>query len=78
MTNDIYTIQIIDYTHPQNHKLYPTWANIKQRCFNPNATGYKNYGGIGITMYPEWINDSRAFLKWIDENLRNKTRQILS
>lgn len=78
MTNDIYTIQIIDYAHPTNHHLYSTWCNIKQRCSNPASRDFKHYGGTGITMYPEWINDARAFLMWIDSNLRNQTGRIFT
>ena len=73
MTTDIYTHQNIDYTHPTKHNLYGTWANIKSRCYNLNTNYYKNYGAIGITMFWEWLNDSIAFLKWIDTNLRNET-----
>jgi len=30
------------------------WAALKGRCNNPNNTGYKNYGGRGITVSTEW------------------------
>jgi hypothetical protein len=33
---------------------YYTWAGMKQRCTNPKATGYQNYGGRGIVYCPEW------------------------
>ena len=26
-------------------RLHNIWKAMKQRCFNKNATGYKNYGG---------------------------------
>ncbi len=44
-------------------RLYNIWANMKQRCFNPNANGYKDYGGRGITMYKEWL-DPGEFFSW--------------
>src|SRR6478736_4844763 len=30
------------------HPLYGQWQNIKNRCNNPNVTGYEYYGGKGI------------------------------
>lgn len=42
---------------------YRSWESAKQRCFNPNTTGYHNYGGRGITMCDEWANDFNAFLE---------------
>ena len=45
-------------------RLYPLWKSIKYRCFNPNCKSYKNYGGRGITMCPEWANDYMTFRTW--------------
>ncbi len=42
-----------------------TWGGIKERCFNPNAHGYRNYGGRGITMYPAWVHDLQAFFDYV-------------
>ena len=33
-----------------NFKLYRVWDGIVQRCNNPNAKNYQNYGGRGIKM----------------------------
>lgn len=33
---------------------YRTWASMKSRCNNKNATGYKHYGGRGIKYDPRW------------------------
>lgn len=41
---------------------YDTWAGIKQRCENPKATKYKNYGGRGISICDEWRNSFEMFL----------------
>ena len=41
---------------------------IKQRCFNPNTRDWKNYGGRGITICSEWINDFQTFYDWAMEN----------
>lgn len=45
-------------------KLYNVYRMMKQRCYNPNATGYKNYGGRGIKVCDEWLNSSEAFYLW--------------
>jgi len=33
---------------------YRVWANMMHRCYNPNAKGYKYYGGRGIEVCAEW------------------------
>ena len=48
--------------------LYEVWCAIKQRCFNPNNKRYANYGGRGITICDEWLNDYLAFKEWAMEN----------
>lgn len=44
-----------------NFKLYRVWDGIIQRCYNPNAKNYNNYGGRGIRMADEWKNDFSVF-----------------
>ncbi len=34
---------------------YNRWAAMINRCTNPNDAGYKNYGGRGITVHPDWL-----------------------
>ena len=38
------------------------------RCYNPAATSYDNYGGRGIAIYKEWLQDFDAFVLWALEN----------
>jgi hypothetical protein len=40
---------------------YLVWRNMKRRCHDPKNKHYENYGGRGITVCPEWINDYAAF-----------------
>ena len=40
------------------------FKGMKQRCYNPNNTSYKNYGAKGITICEEWLNDPVAFYEW--------------
>lgn len=54
--------------HGDSHaRLYNTWANIKDRCFNKNHQAYNRYGGRGITMCDEW-KSYVAFREWASTN----------
>lgn len=44
-------------------RLFNIWSNLKQRCNNPNASGYDCYGGRGITYCKEWEN-FEPFMNW--------------
>ena len=46
-------------------RLYKEWCGMKQRCYNPNEDGYKNYGGRGIKMCKEWRGDYITFRDWL-------------
>lgn len=48
-------------------KIYRIWSAILQRCLNPNVLNYARYGGRGITMYPEWINNFQAFYDYVSK-----------
>src|SRR3972149_3257398 len=52
-------------------KLYYVWSNMKQRILNPNNKGYKNYGGRGITICPEWTDKLNGFINFRDWALNN-------
>ena len=41
----------VGYKSPE----YLTWDGMLQRCTNPNAKAYKNYGGRGITVCSGWL-----------------------
>lgn len=51
--------------HGEAHKTpeYSTWKAIKARCLNENNHKYPDYGGRGITVCDEWMNDYPAFLR---------------
>lgn len=36
------------------HTIHDTWTNIRQRCENPNNTGYDRYGARGIKVCERW------------------------
>lgn len=47
----------------ENPAEYKAWANMRQRCYNPNNTGYKNYGGRGIQVCYAWRYSFAIFLR---------------
>lgn len=44
-------------------RLHNIWANMKNRCFNPNYAEYNCYGGRGITVCDEWL-EYPTFKEW--------------
>jgi len=51
-----------------NFKLYRVWDGMVQRCCNPNARNYHNYGGRGIEMYGVWRNSFPEFEQYCLSN----------
>jgi hypothetical protein len=49
-------------------RLYRIYSAMKQRCYNENAQGYEYYGGKGITVCDEWLNDFDAFKELAKKN----------
>jgi hypothetical protein len=48
--------------------LYRVHKSMIERCYSPLSKGFKNYGGRGITVCDEWLNDFMAFYSWAVEN----------
>ncbi len=44
-------------------KLYNTWCNMRRRCYEPTNQDYKDYGGRGIIVCPEW-HEFIPFYEW--------------
>ena len=42
---------------------YRAWCGAKARCLNPSAQQYERYGGRGIGMCDEWLNDFSRFYR---------------
>lgn len=53
-------------------RIWSTYHNIKQRCNNVKHPRYNDYGGRGITMCEEWLNDVTSFINWAIQNGYNK------
>lgn len=54
------------------HPLYRTWKHIIDRCTNPNARQWKDYGGRGIAICSEWRLSFAAFAAYIELVLGDK------
>ncbi len=44
-------------------RLYRTWSSMRNRCSNRKGKNWKDYGGRGIKVSPEW-DDFSAFKSW--------------
>lgn len=59
----------ITRSHEQcGKRIYNIYNGIVQRCYNPKATGYDLYGGRGIKVCWEWLEDRRSFFDWAMSN----------
>lgn len=47
-----------------NSKLYYIWVGMKGRCYNERNKSFRNYGGRGVKICDEWLNDFETFSKW--------------
>ncbi len=45
-------------------KIRDLYKHIIRRCYNPNDADYKHYGGRGVKMCDEWLNNYQTFLDW--------------
>jgi len=49
-------------------RVYKLYQTMKARCYSPKANGYEHYGGRGIKVCDEWLNDPMTFIKWCYDN----------
>lgn len=52
---------------------YRSWRAMLDRCTNPGATKYPDYGARGITVHPEWRDSFESFLADMGERPEGKT-----
>lgn len=48
-------------------KIYAIWRGMLNRCENPKAKSFPDYGGRGIKVCPEW-HDGGTFIKWAENS----------
>ena len=49
-------------------RLYAVWKALKQRCYDPSDKVYDRYGGRGITVCSQWLDNFQAFYNWAMAN----------
>ena len=45
-------------------RLYHIWRGMKERCLTITHKDYANWGGRGIKICEEWLDDFNAFREW--------------
>ena len=49
-------------------KIFGLWRHMKERCYKKSHKSYKDYGGRGIQVCDEWINNFVLFYEWAIAN----------
>lgn len=50
------------------HPLYLVHQEMRKRCYIESTASFKDYGGRGIEICDEWVDDFPAFYEWAVEN----------
>lgn len=73
-SNTVKIMQEKNFVHGDSKKktkfnrLYNVWCRMRQRCYNPKQEKYKWYGGSGIRICDEWLDDYLSFKNWALSN----------
>jgi hypothetical protein len=60
------TAAALKFSHGMNRSPeHRAWKQMKTRCLNENSTFYARYGGRGIKIHPEWVNDFKKFFAYV-------------
>jgi hypothetical protein len=55
--------------YPGNiRKINQCYYSMMARCYSPKCKAYKHYGGRGVIVCEDWVNDYNKFLNWAIEN----------
>lgn len=57
-----------DFNNPSHKRMYLIWFDMKRRCYQPQNKRYKRYGGRGIKVCDEWLENFQNFFDWSMEN----------
>ena len=49
---------------PELDRLRVIHNSMRSRCYNPNNDAYRLYGGRGITICSDWLNNFDSFAEW--------------
>ena len=61
-----------------NTKLYRVWNSMKQRCLNPKDKFYFCYGGRGINICSEWLDQENGFINFYNWAIENGYKEGLT
>jgi hypothetical protein len=56
--------------------LYGVWMSMKSRCYSAKNSHYKHYGGRGISICKEWLENLDEFVSWAQKNGHKPGLQI--
>ena len=56
------------FYNPSHKRIYLIWFDMKRRCYQPQNKRYNRYGGRGIKVCDEWLNDFQSFFDWSIKN----------
>jgi len=59
-----------------NHPLYKVYRGMLYRCYNTKSKWFHLYGGMGVIVCDEWINNPKSFYDWALSNGYIKGLQI--
>lgn len=63
--------------HGQSYtRLYTIWIGMKQRCYYKKHRHFADYGGRGIAVCAEWVDNFENFREWSLNNGYNETVTI--
>lgn len=51
-----------------NTRLFHIFDSMKARCYRKKSINYNLYGGRGIKICDEWLNDNKKFFEWAFKN----------
>lgn len=57
---------------------YKIWKHMKVRCYNKNASNYKDYGEIGIKIWDGWLHKPKDFIQYVRNLPRYNERPDMS
>ena len=52
-------------------RVYKIYRLMKNRCYNKNSDSYSDYGGRGITICKEWIEEKEGFKNFYNWSIQN-------
>ena len=64
----------------QRGKAYSIYNNMLERCYNTNGVRYEKYGGAGVVVCNEWLNENgfENFFLWYktQEEIKEMLKEI--